>query len=208
MASTLRLRGVCLLLAVVVLAVLAPALTPAQAGGPEPRDHVVLVDQLRDVWQFYPGDDPGTLIGSRPTVDIVRARAWHGDTAVGMRLRFVNLRRTPHDQVLQVLVRTPDRGFVAYVSAGPDDRAGTAELMRLPSGAPVSCRGLRHTVSYADDKVVLRVPRSCVGSPDWVRLQLTELLELAGTPTMSPSSLVDNPHNASGVATFTPRLYD
>jgi hypothetical protein len=206
MVSTPRLRSICLLLTMAVLAVLAPALTPAQAGDAGAPDHVVLVDRTDDVWQFYPGEDPGTLIGSRPTVDITRARAWHGDDLVGVRLRFVNLRPTSHDETLQVVVRGPERAFVAFVSVGPGDRAGTHELLRA-FGGPVTCRGMRHTVSYADDVIVLRVPRACLAQPEWVRLQMLESLLIPGTPTMSPSSLVDNPHNASGHPTFTPRLY-
>jgi hypothetical protein len=125
---------------------------------------------------------------------------------VGMRLRFVDLRRTAHDEVLQAIVRTPRRSFVAFVTIGPGDRGGTHTLMQT-DGTPVTCTGMRHSVSYADDRIALRIPRACLERPAWVRLKIIELLHMPGTPDKSPYSFVDNPHNATGHPTFTPRLY-
>lgn len=204
---TTKLRMLCLVLVAIAAAVAAPVAAPARAGASDPLDTLVLVDHVNDVWQFYPGDDPGTLIGGRATVDITRARVWHGDSTVGIALRFVNLRRTTHDELLQAVIRTPEKGFVAYQMIGPGHRSGTHRLTLQERGDVVRCPGMRHRVSYPEDLIVLRTPAACLGRPDWLRVQIYELLSMPERPGRSPSVLVDNPFNARGHSPFSPRLY-
>jgi hypothetical protein len=205
--TTSKIRTLCLVLVAIALAVVAPVAAPAQAGVSDPLDTLVLVDHVNDVWQFYPGEDPGRLIGARPTVDITRARVWYHDGTLGMRLRFVNLRRTTHQELLQAVVRTSETTFVAYQDIGPGNRSGTHRLTRESRGVPVRCPGMQHRVSYRNDVIVLRTPATCLDQPEWVRAQIYEMLWMPARPGFSPSSLVDNPFNARGGSPFSPRLY-
>ncbi|MFD1947608.1 hypothetical protein [Nocardioides aestuarii] len=38
------------------------------------------------------------------------------------------------------------------------------------------CEDLRHRVSYAEDRVVLSVPRACLGRPPWVRVGMRNFM--------------------------------
>jgi hypothetical protein len=101
-------RSGCVLVAATALALqtgAAPAVTQPRAPSSPPVDHVVLVDQTRDVW-LIDVDGPTTPAGARPTVDITRAHAWHHDGEVGLLSRFVNLRRARHREVLETFIRT------------------------------------------------------------------------------------------------------
>lgn len=45
-------------------------------------------------------------------------------------------------------------------------------LEDLATESPLRCPGLAHTLDYERNVVTLRVPRSCVGNPAWVRLRV------------------------------------
>jgi hypothetical protein len=196
-------------LAVAVMSTAAATAGPAaeSSAGSELVSEVVLLDQTGDVWKFTDPNGPGTLIGAAPTVDITRARAWHRHRTVGLRLQFVNLRRTGDVEALQVLMWGSRARHIATLRIGPGNRAGTHELVRVSTGTAVICPQLRHFVTYRDDAFVLRVPRSCLGRPDWERLQMTVTRVLPNPSGEGQPALVDNPFNAGPLTRFTQRLY-
>jgi hypothetical protein len=178
---------------------------PAAMAQTERVSAIVLVDSIGDVWKAGGGEDLGTLVGEKPTVDISTARIGHRSHQVRVRLSLVDLRKRPTPQTVQVEIRTPDR-FVAFLTMGPGQRAGTHRLMR-DGYHPATCGGLTHLVSYADDVVALRIPRGCLDQPSFVRVRIYVDLYKPGTSDTLPYSFWDNPHNDRLGAPFTQRLY-
>ena len=106
-----------------------------------------------------------------------------------VRMKFVDLRRSGW-QRYDAKIKTPDRVYVAGMLAHKNLRAGVSDLYR---GSNVQeCDGLSHEIDYAEDVVVLRVPRDCLGNPSWVRVQGINFLW--PNPQDDEHLFADNPH--------------
>jgi hypothetical protein len=194
MTRLLALAVVCGLAATVAGAATPPALAETRA---------VLHDGAHDVWkvdQAFPQDNE---MVDKPKVDVLRMAVTHRSTAVTVRMKFVDLRRSGW-QRYDAKIKTPDRVYVAGMIAHKNLRAGVSDLYR---GSNVQqCDGLSHEIDYAADVVVLRVPRSCLGNPDWVRVQGINFLW--PNPRDDEHLFADNPHThaAGAQKSFTERL--
>lgn len=181
-----------------VVATLAAA--PASAVQDEPVSKVTLRDTTHDIWVIGPGEDEWDFFGSKPTVDIKKAVARHGADAVTTTFRLVDLRRGARPQEFIVKVKLPDGFRRASVFFGPDDRTGTHGLINVHS-AEVACPGFEHDVDYGDDRVRLRIPRSCLKDPSWVRVKMQDTLWREWT------TLGDSAHGFPPKPTYTRRLH-
>lgn len=189
--------AVCGLLVVTLPAAPAPA-TSASPAPVAPISRVTLADATEDVWLIGPGEDTWHFFGARPAVDITRAAGEYRAHAVAVTLHFLNLRRVrPQDFVVRV--RSSSGFRRAIVSTGPGNWAGTGRLLDRAE-QPVSCPHLGHRVDYGRDRVRVRIPRHCLGDPDWVRLAISAFL------FRPMSALSDNPHNTGPEPTYTRRL--
>jgi hypothetical protein len=100
---------------------------------------------------------------SRAT-DIVRLRGEHANSTVRFRLRVVDL--TPGYFVADFPISTPDD----FADASIFRRDGQVDVFLSPNGpGSIECDGLRGRLSNRSDTVELRVPRSCLGNPRWIR---------------------------------------
>lgn len=192
--------AVCGLLVATLRATPAQA-TPAQAmpaSAAAPISRVTLADATEDVWLIGPGEDTWHFFGARPAVDVTRAAGEYRPHAVTVTLHFVNLRRVrPQDFVVRV--RSSSGFRRAIISTGPGDWAGTGRLLNRAE-QQVGCPQLGHRVDYGRDRVRVRIPRHCLGEPDWVRLAISAFL------FRPMSALSDNPHNTGPEPTYTRRL--
>ena len=159
---------------------------------------VTLVDGTADVWLIGPGEDTWHFFGSRPAVDFTRAVGAHRADEVLATMRFLNLRRV-RPQDFTVRIRSSEGFRRAIVSTGPGSWGGNNRLLDLRERVR-DCPGLRHDIDYGRDRVVVRIPRECLGNPTWVRLAISAYL------FRPRNELSDNPHNARAVPTFTRRL--
>ena len=98
-----------------------------------------------------------------------------------------------------VRVRTASGYRRAIVSTGPGNWAGTGRLLDRAEHQ-VSCPHLSHRVDYGRDRVRVRIPRHCLGDPDWVRLAISAFL------FRPMSALSDNPHNTGPQPNATCRI--
>ncbi len=172
---------------------------------------VVLRDGSGDVWEEDPAKDTITLIGDFPTVDVRRAAGRHLRRSVLVRMRFVDLRRIGRQQTQAAFIKTPDNLYLALLSSFPNQRAVRHSLEQWgppAHGSTVRCEGFNHHIDYAGNVAQMRLPRSCLGNPCWVRLGMHNVLFKGGgllAPTYS-----DNPHNdgtAAGQRILTRRLH-
>ncbi|NYD41369.1 hypothetical protein [Nocardioides panaciterrulae] len=160
---------------------------PGAQAAPARVSRVVLVDGTGDVWRIGPGEDTWHFFGTKPEVDLTGATAAHRAHEVRVTMRFVDLRRV-RPQEFQVRVRTPETFRRAIVSTAPDGWAGTDRLLDRHERVR-ACPGLHHRVDYPADRVVVGIPRGCLGTPDRVRVALSAYY------WRPMSTLADNPHD-------------
>ena len=143
------------------------------AAAPASAARLATADDSGDVYSKGQ-DGVFTEIGTRTNTDVVGSAVRHTDRRVRASARYTDLARTGDRVVLPVrLHASTGRTYLLRVTAGPDDRDGTATLRRYTgTGAQtvgVACSGIEHSVSYDDDLIGVSVPRGCLGNPTWVR---------------------------------------
>jgi hypothetical protein len=189
-------------LALALSAVVLPALLAAQptAVGNEMPSELVLRDGHGDVWTSPVGGDEYRPAPDRRAGDVRRVRLVHGQRAISVRMKFVDLRRSAW-QRFDVAMRTDTGTWYAEVVASKKRSAGRHFLWEQ-GGDAVSCTAMSHRIDYAQDTVTLRVPRRCVGNPAWARFLVTNYHQ---TSTLTSQ---DNPHNRAAMPDrLTRRLY-
>jgi hypothetical protein len=193
--------------AVVISGLLAVAMLPLSVSNASATEHatgVVLTDGAGDVW-FDPGgsDDNPSTRGSFPPADVKRAVVRHATYALRIRMRFVTLRREG-SQGFEAEIQTPTESqLIASVTSVPGHRRGR----HFFSDEGTTCPGMTHRINYATDVVRMRIPRSCLGRPRWVKVSLNNFM--VTTPTSGQHDVVyfDNPHNHEPFGGPTRRLY-
>jgi hypothetical protein len=132
-------------------------------------------DARGDVAKFV-GDSGGSLAApNQRNGDIVRTKLWHA-TKVGITSHFADIRRTG-DVRADILELATNEGVVREVAlyAAPGHWAGETEITG-PRGGKKRCAGITHEIDYAANTVTIRVPRSCLSNPRWVRIGFASLV--------------------------------
>lgn len=162
--------------ALVSAAAAAVVLTPTAALA----DGYGHADSVGDV-QSVASDGQGHVTNTTPTAeptatlgDITSVRAVNGARSVKVVMHFVELNPGGLAQVHEVMIATPTKARVAYVSAFPGKWGGKASLATV-RGKKVSCK-VSHRISYAHNKVVVRVPQSCLGHAKKIKVGAATLV--------------------------------
>lgn len=195
------MTAVCCGLAASTLMLGAAVTAPAAATGDEPPTRVVLRDGTGDVWKVNMRTSRWTFVGDRPAADVKRTVVSHRPHAVVVRQRYDDLRRIGTQRYWTGIV-TRRGDFFLEVTSRNGSRAGRHTLYDGVAGDKRACRRLSHDIDYAADVVRVRVPRSCLDRPKWVRVNIGNLLVTGEKPNRK--FYADNPHNAdpySNVAT-------
>jgi hypothetical protein len=103
--------------------------------------------------------------------DITRTVVSHGTRKVALTVDFRVLKRG--DALSGHWVRIVTNEGVKrdlFLQTTKEDPQGTLSFAKTATGEPVTCKGLSHDVDYGDARVVIKVPRSCLSSPRWVRV--------------------------------------
>lgn len=166
----------------VVLALAGPATAYA--------DSRILVDARGDVWAMDFESGENTQVPQRQQGDIVRTVFAHHDDSVVIRTAFAQLNRFGQLSILAIKLRTNTNVVRRIVLlAGPDQSTNRwrGALTRGGDGVPMRCA--THSIDYAADVAVVRIPRACLGEPRWVQGSMA-----AGTRSRS-AFFADNPQN-------------
>jgi hypothetical protein len=183
-----------LLAAAAVVLLPAPATALAAPAGPT----VVLHDGPGDVWTFS-NTTIGYLPATQPAADVLRARVTHGSLAVSVRMVFDDLQRVD-TQWYYCDLHTP--GLTSRFVVEAEEGRWRGRALQQIDGEWVRVPGLSHQIDYSSDVVTLRVPRTLLGRPPWVRVRLRNELGLADHNTF----FTDNPTTAGANPDFTARL--
>jgi len=158
-------------------ALLAPlGMAPAQAEG------LRLDDARGDTWttnEQYQWERAGTS-----QADLTGAAVAHRKHAVVVRAEYVDLRRKGFTFQLGTSIRTDERG-ASYGAVMRDRRRWGGTSSFSSGGGPDRSCDMSHRIDYRRDTVHLRIPRSCLQEPRWIRIGLLHQLAF-GDPEADP----------------------
>jgi len=155
------------------LALTAVSLLLATSARADVRQHS---DPTGDV-QFFVNSDPSdvpppTAVPKRAHGDITVVRVANDTSTVRVVVSFRTLGRSGqfHGHVFRLLAGSFARNV--QITAGPEEKSGWNgdAQMSTTSGKPVRCRAMTHQIDYPNDRVILRVPSSCLRYPASVRV--------------------------------------
>jgi hypothetical protein len=172
----------------------------SQTGQGERTTRVVLRDRSGDVHRMVPPDTSSYPFGEFPAADVTRAVVTHRPAAVVVLMRFVDLQRLG-TQLYWVDFRTPDLQYRARLQSEPGARQGRKTFEE--QGVVTRCSGFTRRIDFARDVVRMRVPRACLGDPDWVRVELLNTLEVGDKGLL----YIDDPHSNVAMGGPTRRIY-
>lgn len=149
----------------IVLLALSASLLPNGAAHAAKR---VARDATGDVLVYNTETDEESS-SSTANGDIKKAVIRHTSRAVVAKVKFRALKRKGDYRVDFIRLVTNDRvkRNVTLV-AGQGFWSGQA-VMEKPNGKPVDCN-VKHRINYGKNLVKVKVPRSCLSKPRWVRV--------------------------------------
>lgn len=173
---------------------------PVPTAAQERVSSVTLEDGAGDAWMWTPVDQE-FVPTDRAEVDVVRATVRHRGKAVVATMRFGDLAQVGEEQSFRVEITTPKRWYGSNATVSPGDWDGRLRLIDYAQERYVNCAHDAVTVDYDRDTVRIRVPRGCIGRPEWVRLTMSNEAFIDG------DFYGDNPHTRVVDSTTTRRLY-
>lgn len=141
-------------------------------------------DTVGDV-QLITLDDSGNPTGDpvvmpdRTIGDVTKTRITHGSTSVRVEMYYRSLPKAGsyNDHEFRFVTSKLER--TVSVEAGTGNWAGKA-TMYYKSGSKYSCSGLKFLIDYPNHRVILTVPRTCLGNPTFVKVG-SGFIAVAGT---------------------------
>ncbi|MDZ5619225.1 hypothetical protein SFC88_00215 [Nocardioides sp. HM23] len=145
-------------------ALLAALLTAVLTAAPADAGRQTTTDAARDVYRVPASGTPALAPANR-NHDIVRAGTVHRGRTLTLWLKVRSLPRTGY--VATWDVKTPNHRWALH----HDRRAGTVytSLFLFHGPEVLDCSGLRGKALPRQERVVVTVPRACIGRPRWIR---------------------------------------
>ena len=140
------------------------ALTTAPAGA----EGVARDDRGSDVYTWDTDDESPTLAESQKTsnVAVQQVQAKHTRDALVVATQMRSLTRNSDYFYLNTIIKRGDgTTYSSFLVVEPEDRNGRTILQTPAGGSTIECSGITHDVDYRDDRLRIRVPRSCLGNP-------------------------------------------
>jgi hypothetical protein len=198
------------LTALVALGLVLVAATPA-AGQAEGLHRYAVIDPRGDVRKTAGGDGSLVAAPNRKHGDIRSTTFRHGAGGIWMRMRFTELGRIADLFNASVRLRTDTdvyRGVAVMAGSRRffgESRWRGGALVERRDGRPVDSCAATHRINYDTNVIVLRVPRTCLGDPRWVRANAGFSSFRYGKNAMS---FIDGGNDSpQGVTGWSPRLY-
>jgi len=192
MSQVRRIRA--LLVAVVALVALVAPVAVVVVATPAHADRQTTTDAARDVYRVPAGGVP-TLARDNRTHDIVRAGAVHDGPVLTLWLQVRRLARGAY--IASWHLRAPGQTWSVHFDR--EDGPAYTSLFHGPAEV-LDCDGLRGRALARRERVVVTVPRRCIGRPDWIRFGAWMRHE---TPTVH---LIDDARIPAGFRAEAPRL--
>ncbi len=204
-------------------AALGLTLALSLVSAPGRADVDVHRDAARDVYAASLDFDTGTLVeGIDPTIkaaDLRRVAVRHDRYQLRVIANVRDL-RARDDLVMQTAVRASDHSEYLLTLVRAPFWGSVVMLTDLQTEDEMTCGGARGTFSARRDRLTIRVPRSCLDRPRWVRAAVGAMsldIEEGDTPEDFRLSIVQDDARLDGEIgmiagpgsgrSFTPRLW-
>jgi hypothetical protein len=175
----------------VAAAVLAPTAAEAKS--------YTSTDTANDVVDVTMPAGSTTPAPDRAEGDILATRVVHKARVVVLTMRFQQLTRG-QTALHWYGIRTGKITRVAIMQSDAGHPGGVVRLFK-PNGNKVSCR-VGHVMDYTAKTATVKVPRSCLGRPRWVKVAMQE-----ATPVSSSQIYVDDSRSKGGfLPVYGPRV--
>ncbi|HET6167453.1 MAG TPA: hypothetical protein VFE07_11550 [Marmoricola sp.] len=151
--------------AVLVTVALAVTLTPTSAFAQRYTHHDITGDVLSG-----PADsdaNPSTP-DDRANGDVVWSTVIHKRHRVVMKMQLRDIAWNDETNLYGFIIKTKSMKRIVTVFASEGIRGGKT-LMTKPSGKRVACH-ISRKIDYTANNVTVSVPRSCLGTPRWVKV--------------------------------------
>jgi hypothetical protein len=145
----------------------AVAATFALAPSAASADSVTRRDAVGDVAQTPVGTIAYAPAPARSQGDIRSTKVAHA-RAIWVIIRFRELSTNTNGNFHRIGIRSDRRTRFIEIDAFPGRWDGHA-VTTTKRGRVVPC-GVRHHIDYDRNRIVVRVPRGCLGRPTWVRV--------------------------------------
>ena len=183
----------------ILVAACALALSVSVAG-PASADQQKLNDPKGDVYRVADDGTQGDVKqGQVPNTDITRSVVKHGPRAVGIVVKYVKLKKNFSEYIqYDAELRVPNQG-IYHAQILIDPTLKTAGI-NFTDGhyETLDCANAVAKVHPDEGRVIARVPRKCLGNPEWIRFGASALsLTKAG----SKKAYVDNALSNGGLLT-------
>jgi hypothetical protein len=166
-------------------------------------DVLVHRDPVGDVARAPVGSNVYAPAPTQADGDVVATRVVHARRAIWIQIRFRELVDRGNGNFHLIGIRTPWRTRTIELDALPGHWEGRATTSD-GHGRVVAC-AVTHRISYDRNRVMLRVPRSCLGTPPWIRVGMRSTVagatyvysddaRSAGMSSGLPSTLVYGRH--------------
>lgn len=199
-----RLRTLSAVACGLLAAVLLVGTTPgAGAAGTHPT-RIALHDGPGDVWRFFPKTEKSVRVDPFPLADETRMVIAHGSSTLVVRWWFVDIRKVG-TQLYWLELKTRDHHYQAVLTDKPGHRQGQRYFQG--DDGSTSCAGFTRTIDYAKDTVVMRIPRTCLGTPKWVRVGPYNQFTFKGSRTPYFDTPTSHRSPATSRTPMTPRIY-
>lgn len=160
-------------------------------AAPASAAELMLREGRGDMWRVDFNEKSGEEYRPAPAVrngDAIRVLIRHTATHVVIREKFVALRRTGDLLMVGAEIRT-NEGVRrdAFIFADRRNWQGDA-IFSGPRGQGTDC-DLEHSLNYATNTAVIKIPRTCLSNPRWVQVRLGDGF------LKRQAFFIDNPHN-------------
>jgi hypothetical protein len=136
--------------------------------GPALADRATQRDPVGDVARAPIGSNIYTPIPTQIEGDITATRVVHAPRAVWIRVKFRELTASTNGNFHLVGIKSDRRFRLVTLNAFPGHWDGAAVTTNA-RGRAISC-GVAHHLDYDRNLLIVKMPRSCLGKPDWVRV--------------------------------------
>jgi len=128
-------------------------------------------DATGDMLAFAGESETGTPAPDQANMDIATSTVKHKARVVIMQMTYRDLAAVSQDAMAghYFAIKTPTMRRVVVLFTGSVFGNGGKAKLTKPDGKTVACK-VRHTIDYTAHTIVVKVPRSCLGKPRWVKV--------------------------------------
>lgn len=152
-------------------------------------------------------DPVATPAPDRTNGDITSIRSVHFGRRVAVKVSYADLTKTGDATVTFLRIVTNEGlGRNMFVAAGPGGWARGQARLENRRGTKQKCR-TGHTIDYDTNTITMRVPRTCLSNPRWVRIGFeTATVEDGGDSVFFDDALRDSAPSPEDQPTLGERL--